>query len=35
VEFFKPLAPVISVFLLVAVSFIFARWKKIIGVGHK
>ena len=28
-EFFKPLAPVISVFLLVAVGFVFARWKKI------
>ncbi|HXV80146.1 MAG TPA: AEC family transporter [Candidatus Binatia bacterium] len=28
-EFFKPLTPVISVFLLVAVGFVFARWKKI------
>ncbi len=28
-EFIKPLAPVIPVFLLVAVGFIFAHWKKI------
>jgi predicted permease len=28
-ELFKPLAPVIAVFLLVALGFVFARWKKI------
>jgi len=28
-EIFKPLAPVIPVFLLIAVSFAFAHWKKI------
>ncbi len=28
-ELFKPLAPVISVFLLVAIGFLFAHWKKI------
>jgi hypothetical protein len=28
-ELFKPLSPVIPVFFLVAVGFIFARWKKI------
>jgi len=29
VELFKPLSPVIPVFLLVAIGFIFARWKRI------
>jgi len=28
-EIFKPLSPVIPVFLLVAVGFVFAHWKKI------
>jgi hypothetical protein len=28
-ELFKPLSPVIPVFLLIAVGFLFARWKKI------
>jgi hypothetical protein len=28
-ELFRPLSPVIPVFLLVAVGFIFALWKKI------
>ncbi len=28
-ELFKPLAPVISVFFLIAVGFVFAHWKKI------
>ena len=28
-ELFKPLAPVIQVFLLIAAGFIFAHWKKI------